>query len=271
MPRAILAAVAIAVFSLAPAAPAVAQPKAAGGKADHSEAKKLFELGAEVYTQGNYEAAIANWEKSYALSQKPLIFENIGNAYERLGNARKAREYLKKWRAVAPSEEHGILDARIKNLDARVAQDDEVEAARKAKEEKAKRERDEALRRAEQPKGPGISVPALALMGGGGAAVIAGVVLDIVAFTQRPASTDCTDNKGSTLCLTSTKDPIKSSNRLAITGDVLWIVGAAAAGAGLALVILQNRKGPPKDAAPKTAILPAVTPRGAGVWFKQTF
>src|SRR6478672_10379905 len=121
-----LAALALVV---APAAPASAQPKKAPtGKPDgkNNEAKKLFDDGAAAYTQGNYEAAIDAWTKAYDISKKPLIFESIANAYERLGEAKKAREYLSKWRDVAPKDEQDLLDARIKNLDARVARDEEL-------------------------------------------------------------------------------------------------------------------------------------------------
>src|ERR1700761_6593550 len=119
-------------MSLAGAPPALAQPKKPAGKVDPklAEAKHLFEEGAAAYAQGSYDAAIRAWELSYDLSQKPLIFESIANAWERLGDAKKAREALAKWRAHAPPEEQELLDARLRNLDARVARDEE--AARKA-------------------------------------------------------------------------------------------------------------------------------------------
>src|SRR4051794_299028 len=59
-----------------------------------AEAKKLFDEGSEAYGNGRYEDAVKAWEKSYELSGKPLIFESIASAYERLGNKKKAREYL---------------------------------------------------------------------------------------------------------------------------------------------------------------------------------
>lgn len=266
----LVALLAIALSSL-PSAAAHAQGKPAAGKSDSNiaGAKKLFEDGAESYTQGNYEAAITAWEKSYELSKKPLIFENIANAYERLGNPRKAREYLQKWREVAPPEEQGILDARIKNLSARVAHDDEVEAARKAQEEKARREGQAQG----QAKGLGVSAPVIGLWAGGGAAVVVGVALDVVAFSQRPASTDCVATSAGKICRDDARDKIKLSNSLAIAGDVLWIVGAAAAASGVGLFIMQKKGAgaPQKDAGPKTAIVPSVTPRSAGVLLQQTF
>ncbi len=83
---------------------ALAQPKKPPSKVDPrlAEAKRLFEEGAAAYATGSYDQAIKSWEKSYEISQKPLIFESIANAWERLGDARKARENLARWRDSAP-------------------------------------------------------------------------------------------------------------------------------------------------------------------------
>src|SRR5690349_7581471 len=140
---------ALAVLVMFTPAIAAAQPhKTAAPKTDPklAEAKRLCDEGADVYSKGDYEQAIDAWQKSYDLFKGPLIFESIANGYERLGDPRKAREYLKKWREVAPKEEWELLDERIKNLDARIQREDEVaaqkaaadEAARKAQAEKDK-------------------------------------------------------------------------------------------------------------------------------------
>src|SRR4029079_16607045 len=98
--------------------------------------KKLFDEASDAYHDGRYEDAVKAWEKSYELSQKPLILESIANASERLGDKKKAREYLARWRAEAPKAEQERLDERIKTLDAAIAAADSAEAARKAEEDK---------------------------------------------------------------------------------------------------------------------------------------
>ncbi len=222
-----------------PAAPALAQPRklpAAKPEAKNNEAKKLFDDGAAAYTQGNYEAAIEAWSKAYEISKKPLIFESIANAYERLGEAKKAREYLAKWRDVAPKDEQELLDARIKNLDARVIRDEELETARKVEAEKAGRAEEERNRQRAPGAGGGTSVPGVVLLGVGGAAVAVGVTLDIIAGIRRPAAdTACKTEGAGQICKSSSRDAISSSNTLALAGDILWIVGAAAAAGGAAL------------------------------------
>jgi tetratricopeptide (TPR) repeat protein len=277
--RPILAAlVTVAAFAipLAPSAPALAQrkPDRSAGKPDPklTEAKKLFDDGADAYTQGNYDAAIAAWTKSYEISKRPLIFESIANAYERLGNPRKAREFLGRWREVAPAEEHDILDARLKNLDARVAREDEQEAARKAEEEKAKEKEQRERARIEpkgEAKGTSLSVPGLVLAGGGGVAVIIGVTLDIVASQNRPDAKACAVDKDGQICLSSARSQINSSNTFATVGDILWITGAAATAAGLVMIFTYKSKTP--EQAPQTTFAPAVTPRSAGLLIEHRF
>jgi tetratricopeptide (TPR) repeat protein len=262
--RASLVALVAAAVVLAPAAPALAQPKkppAAKPEGKNNEAKKLFDDGAASYTQGNYEAAIDSWTKAYEISRKPLIFESIANAYERLGEAKKAREYLSKWRDVAPKDEQDLLDARIKNLDARVARDEELETARKAEAEKAKKAEEERQSKGGGPGGgSSTSIPGVVLLGVGGAAVAVGVTLDIIAGIRRPAvETACATTAAGQICKASSRDAITSSNTLALAGDILWIAGAAAAAGGAVLIITHKS---PKDSAPPTATW--IAPAGAG-------
>jgi tetratricopeptide (TPR) repeat protein len=272
-PRASLALSLCAVaLVVTPAAPAFAQPRrppAAKPEAKNNEAKKLFDDGAAAYTQGNYEAAIDAWSKAYEISKKPLIFESIANAYERLGEAKKAREYLSKWRDVAPKDEQDLLDARIKNLDARVIRDEELETARKVEAEKAGRAEEERNRQRAPGGGGGTSVPGVVLIGVGGAAVAVGVTLDIIAGIRRPApDTACKTVSTGQICKASSRDAISSSNTLALAGDILWIVGAAAAVGGAALVITHKPPAGKEGTAPTATW---IAPAGAGFIAGHTF
>jgi tetratricopeptide (TPR) repeat protein len=241
------------------ASPALAQGKKPPAKTDPrlAEAKKLFDEGAAAYAQGNYEEAIRAWEKSFEISQKPLIFESIANAWERLGDARKAKDYLAKWRDAAPAEERDLLDARIRNLDGRVQR--EEEAAKKAAEDKARREAQEKADA--ETKRSRAWLPGAVLTGVGGAAVLAGLVIDIVAKTKRPGADACKTVGTDTFCKASAADAIKSSNTLALAGDALWIGGAAVAATG-AVLLLVLRPSTPRDASAPTAWI-APMPGGA--------
>jgi tetratricopeptide (TPR) repeat protein len=268
----VLVACAAALLASAATTESFAQPKKAPPPPARSdprtaEAKKLFDDGAAAYAKGSYEEAIHAWEKAFELSQKPLIFESIANAWERLGDARKARDNLAKWRDSAPPEERDLLDARIKNLEARVQREDE--AARKVAADQAAAERARVDAEANKSKP---WVPGAVLLGGGGVLAIAGVVLDVVAASKRPPAGSCkASTGGQTFCLASAQDAVGISNKLAIAGDVLWIAGAAAAAGGAVLIIVR-RPAPRADAAlpapPATAWL---APAAGGFVLGGTF
>lgn len=256
---AVLGGGALAVLAGAPEiAHAQAGKKAPPGKDPKlAEAKRLFDEGSEAYGNGRYEDAVKAWEKSYELSGKPLIFESIASAYERLGNKKKAREYLAKWRDEAPKAERDQLDARLKNLDARIAAEDAAEAARKAEEDKRKAEKDAADQKAKdaekakgESRGGNLKI-ALAVGGVGVLAAGVGIALDAVAAGQRPdAKTVCGTASGKTLCKESAKGSIESSSTLAVVGDVSWIAGAALVATGVTLFfVLPSPAGPAKSGA----------------------
>jgi tetratricopeptide (TPR) repeat protein len=259
----------VSLVALAPPASAASNAKKPAKTADakRAEAKAYFDAGADLYDKGDYEGAIASWQMSYDLSKKPLIFESMSNAYERLGDAKKAREYLARWREAAPEAERPRLDERLKNLDARIAREEEAEQARKA-EEAARRAREKKALAPPPPKAePGPPLLGLGLVGVGSIAVAVGVTLDVVAAGKRPdASSVCKDAAGSTLCLASSRDAIASSSTLAVAGDVTWILGGIAAASGAALLLFGgSHAGAAKAEARRTIVVPIVTPGGAGV------
>jgi len=205
-----------------------------------AEAKRLFDDGATAYGTGNYEDAIKLWEKSYQISQKPLILDNIANAWEKLANLRKTREYLAKWRDAAPPEEQSMLEMRLRTLDARIAREDEAAAAKAAADKAA---RDAAAQKAAVYVDPRPWLPGAILAGAGGVAVIAGVVVDGVAKSKRPPSSSCVTSSGLVLCQSSAESAITLSNRMAIAGDVTWIVGAVAVAGGVTWALLPRFTG----------------------------
>lgn len=245
--------------------------KKKGGKLDPKiqEAKRLLDEGSEYYAQGNYEKAIELWEKSYDLSKEPLIFDNIAHAYERFGNPKKAYEYLSKWRETSPESEHETLDARLKNLEDRIRKDEEAEKERLEKERKAREEAER--KRREQAALP---ILPIALAGAGGAMVVGGIVVDIVASSKRPDKDQVCRTSGDRLvCAASDQDAIKTSNTLAYIGDALWIAGGLAAAAGIVLIVTHKPPGPAdeKTSLVQTKIAPAVGYRSGGLVVSTQF
>lgn len=238
--------------------------KRPGSKGDPKleEAKRLFDEGAKHYGEGNYEQAIESWEMSYDLSKKELIFESIANAYERLGQPKKAHEYLTKWREAAPEEEHEVLDARLKNLAERVAREEQLEKDRDEQKRRDQEAKDASMRQAE---GSGLPVLGIALAGAGVAMVAGGVVLDVIAVGKRPDEAEACRAVGDRqVCRAADEDAIKTSNTMAYIGDVLWITGGIAAAAGVVLIVTQVTASKPKPDATSLRITPVVGPQGGG-------
>lgn len=268
---AVLAGPAFAVALAGAPAEALAQAKKPPKDPKTAEAKRLFDDGSDAYADGRYEDAVKAWEKSYELSGKPLIFESIGNAYERLGDKKKAREYLARWRAEAPPAEHEQLDARIKNLDARIAAAEAAEAERKAQEEK-KKAGNEAAEKAKKEDAKALEearstrlVAGIAVGGAGVLAVGAGIVVGAVGAGQRPdPNTACAESGGRTLCKASERGAIEGSSTLALAGDITWIAGAVLAAAGGVLILTMPDAAPPA-AAGKEARRPSPSPRWISV------
>jgi hypothetical protein len=263
--------------SVPPAASQAQGRKPKGADPRTAEAKKLFEQATDAYGQGRYEDAIRDWQKSYELSGKPLIFESIANAYERLGDKQKARDYLAKWRAEAPQGERQQLDARIEALDARIAAEkaQKDEAAKKSADDAgaAKAERD-AQERARSTR----LALAIAVGGAGVLAVGAGIVMGAVGAGQRPDVSDaCATTGGQTLCKATAKDALEGSSTLVVAGDVTWIAGAVLVAAGGALLFTlppapSKAKEAPKGAAGEgraprrfVSVVPVVGPNGGGL------
>ncbi|MDI3285181.1 hypothetical protein [Polyangium sp. 15x6] len=246
----------------APAAPATKKKPPNKNDPKLVEAKRLFQQGEDLYTKGDYEKAIEVWEMSYELSQRELILESIANAYERLGKAEKAREYLGRWREAAPPEEHADLDARLAKLDERIAKEKaDKDAKDKADQDaKDKREADERAKR----EGGKLFMPGVIIAAAGGAMALGGGVLDILAATRRPdESVVCGKTAdGRQLCRSSAQDDIETSNTFATVGDIMLIGGGVAAVVGVVLVVTQSGG---KKSAEKTAVAPWFLPGGGGI------
>jgi hypothetical protein len=252
-----------------------------------AEAKGHFDRGADLYAQGAYEEALAEWRKAHDISGHPLIFESMANAYERLGKPREAKEALVKWREAAPPEEHAVLDRRLANLDARAKKLDEEEAAAKAAAEKnAASSGGPAGDEEEGLLGPlGIAGVVVGAVGVG--LIGGGVVVGVVASGQRPEEAEvCRAGDGGSLCLGTAKEDIDSSATLALVSDIMWIGGAVATAAGGTMLILdltgaleeeEAAEAPATDArrraAPraKAQLAPTAGPSGAGLSFRGTW
>lgn len=271
--------------------PAAAQPSGGYGRPvldpqKKAEAKGHFDRGADLYAQGAYDQALVEWNKAYEISQHPLIFESMANAYERLGRPREAKEALAKWRAEAPPEEHENLDRRLANLDARVKKLEEEEAAAKAEAEKKRAAGNGAATEEEEGLLGPLGIAGVVVGAVGVGLVGGGVVVGIVASGQRPdEAAVCRAGDGGSLCLESAKEDIDASGTLALVSDIMWITGAVATAAGGTMLVLdltgaledeEGETAPESDAGARrnvraAQLVPLAGPGGAGLSLRGTW
>lgn len=268
------------VAVLPTAAHAQAKKPPAGKDPKLAEAKRLFDQATEAYSQGRWEDAARDWEKSYELSGKALIFESLANVYERLGEKQKARDALAKWRAEAPETEHTQLDAKIKALDERIAAAAAADKAKKEEEEKKKAAAAGEAKADKEAREKARSTRLILTLTAGGIGILgvgAGVALDLIGSGQRPSGDVCTKSGNKTLCPTSAKDAIESSSTLVLAGDISWIAGAVFVAAGAALYFTlpsgdppaKEAQSPEKKGQTKTperwiAVVPSIGPTNTG-------
>ncbi len=82
------------------------------------EAKKHFELGKAYYKQSEYNKAIEEFQKAYALYAHSVILYNIAQAYEKEGNIPMALRFFREYLRASPNaEDKNIILISIQNLE----------------------------------------------------------------------------------------------------------------------------------------------------------
>ena len=88
-----------------------------------AEAKEHFHAAANLYREARYKEAIDEFQTAYRLHPHGVIFFNLAQCYERLGDIpaalRSYREYL---RQVPAADDRQTVEAAIKNLGIRLQQ-----------------------------------------------------------------------------------------------------------------------------------------------------
>jgi tetratricopeptide (TPR) repeat protein len=79
---------------------AAANPSLADDKA---KAKALYDEGLKHYNLAEYPDAIKAWKDAYAISKKPLLLFNIGQAYRLDGDCKKAMTFYDSYQREEPS------------------------------------------------------------------------------------------------------------------------------------------------------------------------
>ncbi len=108
------------LLAITPAALAVAESPAPTTDATN-QAKARFRKGTDLYKQARYRDAIEEFEAAYRLRPHGVIFYNLAQCHERLGDIPAAlRAYHEYLRAVPAADDRSIVHAAMANLEARL-------------------------------------------------------------------------------------------------------------------------------------------------------
>jgi tetratricopeptide (TPR) repeat protein len=214
------------------AAAASAQQEAEAARtmtAIDAEAREHFQLGRTFYEGGRFQQAAEQFEMAYRLSARPQLLYNVYVARRDAGGLSMAIEALRAYLGQVPDAPDRVnLEARLASLEAQVARQNEQEAARVESERKVAEAEAKAKTRTERTH----SVLPIVLMGTGGALLLGSAVTGGLALSN---ASDLDKKCSGNACQPSQRSKVDSTRTLAITTDVLWGVGAAAAATGLIL------------------------------------
>ncbi len=199
--------------------------RAQAGSAADQQALALYEQGSAAYTEGRYEDAVRAFSDAYRLSPRPLLLYNLANAYERIGRYAEAVQMLEGYLPHAQISERATIQARLTNLQARVAAGEGAPS---------------------HGGGGGDSLLAAGIgIGAGGVALAAaGIVMGVLALDARSGleggeSPPCQRSAAGTLFCTDQADGRLADGALyALLADIGMIGGGAVAAVGLVLVIV---------------------------------
>ena len=197
-------------------------PALAQSAEDEEQAKALYSQGEEAYADEEFEQALKYWQAAYDLSGRPLILYNMASAYEKLGRYPEAIETLDEYWRFAPESERGIIERRIKSLEAKLEPGQDSPATNATG----------------RVSGGGLSIdPAWLLVGVGAAGVGTGTYFGLQSRSSSAILADaCIDG----LCTGAQSSLLAQNQRDSIIADTALLVGIAAAGTGVTLLLIDD-------------------------------
>lgn len=228
---------------------AQAQEAAPLAPADEDKARAHFRLGRAHYDNGNFAEAAVEMEEAYRISQRSALLYNIYLAYRDANDTRRAAEALRLYLDLEKDvENRAQLESRLAALqrslaDGTAAQPGPAPTPAPATEPAPAPAAAEPVVAApaevtepDEPEQKKSQVLPIALMGGGGAMVVGGVIVWTMASGK---ASDCKTDASA----------CDSGKTLALVGDLLTFGGAAVAGTGLVLFLLNQSGGSESDSA----------------------
>lgn len=94
------------------------------------DAKELYQRGAALYREGQYEKAIALFREAYRRHPYPELVYNTGQAHEKLGDTARALESFREYLRLAPdASDRATVEKHIQALEKRLAEKGLVEVS----------------------------------------------------------------------------------------------------------------------------------------------
>ncbi len=255
------------VMGAAPAAVLAQQPDEQ--LSSEERARRVEELaaqGARAYRSGDFDEAIASFERAYGIEPVPNLLYNIAKSYERQEKYEKAVEYYQRF-IVAPEVDSDARQAALDRIDrlreiADLKQEDIDRAERKARNSEA-----DGADVSDEPDTPdelaSSNSTALWTMGGGGALLAGGVVFGLMASSSA-------DDVQSAATFDERKSARDSAKTQALVADGFFVAGAAVSAVGLYLYF-SGDDAETNSTASTTTFTPWITGQSAGVGMSLDF
>ncbi|HET6416888.1 MAG TPA: tetratricopeptide repeat protein [Polyangiales bacterium] len=215
-----------------------------------AEAKKAFSIGTQAYADGEFDTALASFQRAYELTGSPDLLFNVATVSDRMRRDEEALEAYEAYLQARPdSADREHVEGRIEVLRAAIEERRraEIEAdieARKAAVEAAAKVRAERPLTQHVGPGPGPWIT----IGMSGAAVLGGAVL--LGMGQRNENQVTSAPPGSSY--STFQDVADRGPRLSKAGIALLSVG----GAGLVGGVIWQLTGGHEEALPEISIGP---------------
>lgn len=248
MPRAHLAwGAAVAVLATL-AAPAITHAQTPDDAAAHTH----FESGRLHFDEGDYDAALHEFQVAYEMSHREALRFNLYLVEERLSHLEEAATHLEAYLAtdLVSADDRPTLERRLVNLRERIAAADASGASTTTTTTSAT-----SASSSEHP----LFVPGIVTLAAGGAGLIVFAILGGLALAEdgRLSST-CSPN-----CARSDVDGLRT---LTIGADVALSIGLVAAAAGAALLIVDAVSGSSSTSSAALHITPFASADTAGLF-----
>ena len=247
------------------AALSASPPLLAQGASTDELARRHFESGTAYLQESDYENALKAFQKSYQLSERPVILLNVATVQERMADLKGAIATLERYLEAAPkADNRKTIELRIENLKKRLPKE-EPDAPRPGGEPGLEPEPAQDPAPAPEPTpepapadpevesaGPG-PLPYV-LLGVGGLSLGGALLTGILASSEH-------SNAESTCAPNCSDDELSTGRTMALTSTILTGVGVVGVGIGAVLLLGGGNDHPEASSKPRVQV--SLGPSGA--------